>query len=82
MQRRDGRIRIERRREPALREPRLVREQLDGLLHQAVDVRLRTAIARLADELKEAARDLLAAERLFLDEGQVRRKVGQLRTVV
>ena len=58
--------------------PRLVREQLDGLFDQPVEVGRRPAAARLAHELQEAAGDLLAAVGLLLDQPEVGREVGQL----
>jgi len=43
-----------------------------------VDIRRRPAITRLAHELQEAARDLLAAERLFFDESQIATEIREL----
>ena len=51
-----------------LREARLVAQELERLLHERVQVGRRPANARLAHELEQAARDLLAAIGLLLDQ--------------
>src|SRR5207247_5609848 len=57
----------------------LVRQELDRLEHDRVQVGGLQAAARVAHELEQASGDLLAAVSLFLDQTEVMAEVGVLR---